>query len=220
MPTIRSTPVILLSPDHVAQDRRLAEDRRGAEPACGGGGVVIRSVALIAVLALSFLAMPLAAEAQQAAKIARIGFLETNRAASPHTPEAFRQGLRDLGYFEGRNVVIEYRDAEGKIERLPALAAELVALKVDVIVAAGTPAALATKQAIRTVPIVFAAVFDPVTSGLVTSLALPGGNVTGTSTLAPELVYGMVGPPNTDGGIARSRASVLRLSGLFEGLFI
>jgi putative ABC transport system substrate-binding protein len=84
--------------------------------------------------------------------------------------------------------VIEYRDAEGKIERFPALAAELVALKVDVIVAAGTPAALAAKQATTTDPIVFAAVFDPLTSGLVTSLARPGGNVTGTSTLAPELV--------------------------------
>ena len=135
------------------------------------------------------LAAPLAAEAQQAAKIARIGYLAANLAASPHLREAFRQGLRDLGYVEGRNVVIEYRDAEGKLERLPALAAELVALKVDVIVAAGgTPAALAAKQATRTLPIVFAAAADPVGSGLVTSLARPGGNVTGLSTLAPELV--------------------------------
>src|SRR6266581_1938163 len=78
---------------------------------------------------------PLAARAQQAAKVARIGWLAVNRAANPHNQEAFRQGLRDLGYFEGRNVVIEYRDAEGKAERLPALAAELVALNVDVIVA-------------------------------------------------------------------------------------
>jgi putative ABC transport system substrate-binding protein len=129
-----------------------------------------------------------AAEAQQAPKVARIGYLAGNLAATPHRPEAFRQALRDLGYVEGRNVVIEHRDAEGKIERLPALAAELVALKVEVIVAAGTTAALAAKQATRSVPIVFAAVFDPVTSGLVTSLARPGGNVTGTSTLAPELV--------------------------------
>jgi putative tryptophan/tyrosine transport system substrate-binding protein len=134
------------------------------------------------------LSAPLAAEAQQAPKVARIGYLAGNLAATPHRPEAFREALRDLGYVEGRNVVIEYRDAEGKIERFPALAAELVALKVDVIVAAGTPAALAAKQATRTVPIVLAAVFDPVTSGLVTSLARPGGNVTGTSTLAPELV--------------------------------
>jgi putative ABC transport system substrate-binding protein len=131
---------------------------------------------------------PVAAEAQQAAKVPRIGFLETNRAASPHTPEAFRQGLRDLGYFEGRNVVIEYRDAEGKPERFPALAAELVALKVDVIVASSQLSALAAKQATRTLPIVFAAAGNPVTSGLVTSLARPGGNVTGSSLLAPELV--------------------------------
>jgi putative tryptophan/tyrosine transport system substrate-binding protein len=133
-------------------------------------------------------AVPLAAEAQQAAKIPRIGYLGTNRAASPHLAEAFRQGLRDLGYVEGRNVVIEYRDAEGKLERLPALAPELVALKVDVIVAPGTPQALAAKQATRTIPIIFTAAGDPVTDGLVTSLARPGGNVTGLATLSPELV--------------------------------
>jgi ABC-type uncharacterized transport system substrate-binding protein len=134
------------------------------------------------------LAAPLAAQAQQAAKIPRIGYLVTNLAASPHLREAFRQGLRDLGYVEGRTVVIEYRDAEGKSERLPALAAELVALKLDVIFAGTTPPALAAKQATRTLPIVFASVSDPVTSGLVTSLARPGGNVTGLSILAPELV--------------------------------
>ena len=87
-------------------------------------------------LLLGGLFNPVAAEAQQAAKVARIGYLAANLAASPHLHEAFLQGLRDLGYVEGRNVVIEYRDAEGKLERLPALAAELVALKVDVIVAA------------------------------------------------------------------------------------
>jgi putative tryptophan/tyrosine transport system substrate-binding protein len=135
------------------------------------------------------LAAPLAAEAQQAAKVARIGYLVTSLAARPHLREAFRQGLRDLGYVEGRNVVIEYRDAEGKSERLPALAAELVALKVDVIVTGGgTPTALAAKQATRTLPIVFAFAADPVTSGLVTSLARPGGNVTGLSLLSTELV--------------------------------
>jgi putative ABC transport system substrate-binding protein len=93
-----------------------------------------------------------------------------------------------LGYVEGRNLVIEYRDAEGKFERLPALAAELVALKVDVIVAPSAVAALAAKQATRTLPIVFAGLPDPVTSRLVTSLARPGGNVTGLSILAPELI--------------------------------
>ena len=123
-------------------------------------------------------------KAQQAAKVARIGYLTINLAANPHLPEAFRQGLRDLGYVEGRNVVIEYRDAGGKVEPLPALAAELVALKVDVIVAPSMVATLAARQATRTLPIVSVAV----TSGLVTSLARPGGNVTGLSFLAPELV--------------------------------
>ena len=145
-----------------------------------------RRETIIALVALG--AVPLAAEAQQAAKVPRIGFLAGSLAGGPHLPEAFRQGLRALGYVEGRNVVIEYRDAEGKLERLPALAAELVALKVDVILAPSTVAALAAKQATRTLPIVFAAAGDPVGSGLVTSLARPSGNVTGSSILAPELV--------------------------------
>ncbi|TMK76169.1 MAG: ABC transporter substrate-binding protein [Actinobacteria bacterium] len=139
-------------------------------------------------LAGGILAAPRAAEAQQAAKSARIGYLAGNLAANPPQHEAFRQGLRDLGYVEGRNVVIEYRSAEGNFERLPALAAELVALKADVIVTSETPAALAAKQATRTIPIVFSFAVDPVTSGLVTSLARPGGNVTGLATLVPELV--------------------------------
>src|SRR6266571_2446547 len=136
------------------------------------------------IAAGALLAAPLAAEAQQAAKVARIGILSLNRAATPHALEAFLQGLRDLGYVEGRNVVIEYRDAEGKPERFPAFAAELLALKVDVIVApGGTPVALAAKQATKTIPIVFIGTADPVGSGLVTSLARPGGNVTGSSNL-------------------------------------
>jgi len=139
-------------------------------------------------LAGGLLAAPLAAEAQEAAKVARIGWLAVNLAPNPHLREAFRQGLRNLGYVEGRNLVIEYRNAEGKFERLPTLAAELVALKVDVILTPGTLVALAAKQATRTLPIVFANVGDAVGSGLVTSLARPGGNVTGLSILAPELV--------------------------------
>ena len=119
------------------------------------------------------LAAPLAAEAQPAAKVVRIGYLTVN--VAPDRSEAFHQGLRDLGYVEGRNLVIEYRDADGKPERLPALAAELAALKVHVIVAATTVAALAATQATKTLPIVFAVASDPVTSGLVTSLARPGG---------------------------------------------
>jgi putative ABC transport system substrate-binding protein len=131
---------------------------------------------------------PVSAEAQEAAKIARIGFLAASLAVTPQLLEAFRQGLRDLGYVEGRNLVIDIRDAEGKLERFPALAAELVALKVDVILAGSTPHAVAAKQATRTLPIVFAAADDPVGSGLVDSLARPGGNATGLSLLAPELV--------------------------------
>ncbi|HEU5192914.1 MAG TPA: ABC transporter substrate binding protein, partial [Methylomirabilota bacterium] len=115
-------------------------------------------------------------KAQQADKIARIGYLSPNLATGPHLREAFRKGLRDLGYVEGRNLVIEDRDAEGKVvERIPALAAELVALKVDVIVTEGgsTVVPLAAKRATRTLPIVFASVADPVGSGLVTSLRRP-----------------------------------------------
>ena len=139
------------------------------------------------IAAGALVAAPLA-EAQQAAKVPRIGYLATSRGPSPHLYEAFLQGLRDLGYVEGRNVVIEYRDAEGKLDRLPALAAELVALKVDVIVATSTPHALAAKQATRTIPIVFTSVGDPVGSGLVSSHARPGGNITGLASRTQELV--------------------------------
>ena len=142
---------------------------------------------VFALLALG--AAPLAAEAQQAPKVARIGYLTTSLASSADRRDAFLQGLRDLGYVEGRNVVIEYRDAEGNVERIPALAAELVALKVDVIfVGGGTRVALAAMQATKTIPIVFTNVGDPVESGLVTNLARPGGNATGLSSLGPELV--------------------------------
>jgi ABC-type uncharacterized transport system substrate-binding protein len=131
---------------------------------------------------------PIAVGAQQAAKLARIGYLSPNLATNPHMNEAFLQGLRDLGYVEGRNLAIEFRDAEGKPERFPALAAELVSLQVDVIVVGSTIAALAAKQATKTLPIVFAAAGDPIASGLIASLARPGANVTGLSLLAPELI--------------------------------
>jgi len=145
--------------------------------------------AFIRTISASLLTASLAAEAQQAAKVARIGYLANDPSTSPYLRETFLQGLRDLGYVEGRNLVIEYREAEGKADRLPALAAELVALKVDVILAGGsTLGARVAKQATSTIPIVFAAVGDPVESGLVTSLARPDGNVTGLSSLAPELV--------------------------------
>ena len=144
--------------------------------------------AFIAAVTGGLFAAPLVAEGQQAVKPSRIGYLHANVTASPHLLEAFRQGLRDLGYVEGRNVVIEYRDAKGEFERLPALAAELVVLNVDVIVASGTLAALAAKRATSDIPIVFPTVGDPVTDGLVASLARPGGNVTGLSNLTPQLV--------------------------------
>jgi len=133
---------------------------------------------------------PSAAQTQQTAKVARIGYLSANQMAMspPNLHEAFRQGLRDLGYVEGRNVVIEYREAGGQAERLLPLAAELVALKVDLIVAPTTPAALAAKQATKSLPIVFFGSADPVTSGLVTSLARPGGNVTGLTGVSPEIL--------------------------------
>jgi putative ABC transport system substrate-binding protein len=143
---------------------------------------------IIMMLSLSLLGMPPVAEVQQAAKVPRIGYLGTSSASAvPHVLDAFRQGLRELGYLEGQNIVIEYRWAEGRSERLPGLAAELVRLNVDVIVAPNTQAALAAKNATRTIPIVFAGVADPAGTGLIASVARPGGNVTGLSFLSPEL---------------------------------
>ena len=133
------------------------------------------------------LALPFPARAQQPARIPRVGILIPPSASFfSARVEAFRQRLRELGYVEGKNIFIEYRYAEGKLERLPDLAAELVRLKVDVIVATG-PAILAAKKASPTIPIVFAAAGDPVGSGLVSSLARPGGNITGLSSIAQDL---------------------------------
>ena len=133
-------------------------------------------------------ALLFSAEAQQPTKIPRIGFLgASSPSAISARIEAFRQGLRELGYVEGKNIVIEYRYAEGKLDRLPALAAELVRLKVDVIVTAGPAPTRAAKEATATIPIVMAQDPDPVGNGFVASLARPGGNITGLSNLAPEL---------------------------------
>ncbi len=129
-----------------------------------------------------------AAEAQQPKKVPRIGFLSgVSPTTSPARYEAFRQGLGELGYVEGKNIVIEYRWAEGKAEGLPDLATELVRLKVDVIVTASPTPTRAAKEATSTIPIVMAWDNDPVGNRFVTSLARPGGNVTGLSTLAPEI---------------------------------
>ena len=143
---------------------------------------------LSVVLTILFLAAVDPAQAQQARKILRIGFLDSSTASgSAVLVEAFRQELSKLGWIEGKNIAIEYRFAEQKTERLPELAADLVRLKVDLIVATGTPSALAAKSATTTIPIVMANAGDPVAAGLVASLARPGGNVTGLSTLATEL---------------------------------
>jgi putative ABC transport system substrate-binding protein len=128
------------------------------------------------------------AEAQQPTKIPRIGYLGGGFPSSnPARIEAFRQGLRELGYVEGKNIVIEWRYAEEKLDRLPALAAELVSLKVDIIVTAGPSVTRAAKEATNTIPVVMAFDSDPVGNGFVASLARPGGNITGLSSLAPEL---------------------------------
>src|SRR5882762_2704630 len=119
-----------------------ADDSSVTALACRSPHSMLNRRTFLCGLTLGTLSAPLAAEAQQAAKVPRIGWLATNLAANPHLREAFRQGLRDLGYVEGRNVVIEYRDAEGKLDRLPALAAELITLKVDVIVAASAAATM------------------------------------------------------------------------------
>jgi len=128
------------------------------------------------------------ATAAQPAKISRIGYLATvSRSALAVRIEAFRQGLRELGYVEGKNIVIEWRFAEGKLDRLAALAAELMRLKVDIIITGGPPATRVAKEATSTTPIVMTFDPDPVGNGFVVSLARPGGNITGLSTLAPEI---------------------------------
>ncbi|MBI3458378.1 MAG: ABC transporter substrate-binding protein [Candidatus Rokubacteria bacterium] len=140
--------------------------------------MIPRTVGLL--LTLGILAAPLAADAQAAGKVYRIGRLGiTNPVAARHGIDAWRQALRERGWVEGHNLVIEFRWAEGKLDRLPALASELVALKVDLLWASSDPGALAAKHATATIPIVMVGVSDPVAAGLVPSLARPGGNLTG-----------------------------------------
>ena len=146
-----------------------------------------RKITVLTLCAM-LLAFCSSAAAQQAGKVLCIGFLDASTASgSAVRLEAFRQELRKLGWIEGKNITIEYRFAEQKLERVPELAADLVRLKVDLIVVSGTPQALAAKKATTTIPIVMANVGDPVGSGLVASLARPGGNVTGLASLSPEL---------------------------------
>jgi putative ABC transport system substrate-binding protein len=147
-----------------------------------------RTVELIITLALGILLAPLLAEAQQPKKIAKIGYLlPSTPAATAHLLEAFRQGMRELGYIEGKTVVLEIRYGEARFERLPELARELVGLKVDVIVTGTDVAIAAVKRETQTIPIVMGNSTDPVGTGFVASLARPGGNVTGVSSISPEL---------------------------------
>src|SRR5262252_3375248 len=137
---------------------------------------------LAVMLALSLTLAPLVAGAQQAGKVPRIGFLGVSSPSDrPPLLDAFRQRLRELGWVEGQNIVIDYRYAEGRVDRLPDLAAELVRLKVDLIVSEGTQGVTAAKNATETIPIVMTTVRDPVGTGLIASFARPGGNVTGVS---------------------------------------
>ena len=145
-----------------------------------GGRIVILCLGMLPVCSLTY--------AQAPSTIHRIGFLGNSTAAlEANLVAPFREGLRDLGYVEGQNTVIEYRWAEGNYQRFPALIGELIALKVEVIVTAGTPATLAVKKATRSVPLVMIAVGDPVGTGIVPSLRAPGGNITGLTSISPEL---------------------------------
>ena len=144
--------------------------------------------AFISGITLGLLAAPLTPGAQPAGKVYRIGFLGNSTAAlEASLVGPFREGLRELGYVEGQNIVIEYRWAEGKYERFPALIAELLAQRVEVIVTAGIPATLAVKKATTSVPLVMVAVGDPVGTGIVPSLSRPGGNVTGVTSISTEM---------------------------------
>ena len=143
---------------------------------------------LAGVLLTVFLATFPIAQAQQPAKIPRLGYLAALFIDPSSDLKAFRQGLAALGYVEGKSVVMEYRYAEGKLDRLPDLAAELVALKVDIIVALNPPSARAAKNATKTIPIVMRSTDDPVATGLVESLARPGGNVTGLTSISTDLI--------------------------------
>jgi putative tryptophan/tyrosine transport system substrate-binding protein len=152
----------------------------------------MRLIGLAVVLALGLNLAPLGiAAAQPPAKGARVGYLSPGSSSDParlRRFDAFRQGLRELGYVEGRNIAIEARWAEGKYERYPALLSDLVRSRVDVIVTVGGAATKAAQQATRTTPIVMSVVIDPLGSGLVSSLARPGGNVTGFSNMSSDLV--------------------------------
>jgi putative ABC transport system substrate-binding protein len=159
-----------------------------SRPVTNAPGRPIDRRAFLAMATGVALALPRPARSQPAGKLNRVGFLGNSTAElEANLVGPFRDGLRERGYVEGRNLVLDFRWAEGRYERLPALVAELIALQPDVIVTAGTPAALAVKRATSTIPLVMVAVGDPVGSGLVASLGHPGGNLTGLVSIAPDL---------------------------------
>jgi putative tryptophan/tyrosine transport system substrate-binding protein len=150
--------------------------------------MIVRAFIIVAALTISVLIAPSASQAQQREHVPRVGYLGTSSASlEAELVKAFREGLRDRGYVEGQNVVIEYRWADGNYERFPDLVADLVKSKVDVILTAGTPGAFAAKRASQTIPVVMAVTGDAVATGLVASLARPGGNLTGLTTMVPDL---------------------------------
>ena len=156
--------------------------------AVGGPTMIARAFIVLVAITISVLITPSASQAQHRRHVPRVGYLGTSSASlEPELVKAFREGLRDHGYVEGQNIVIEYRWAEGNYQRFPGLVADLVKLKVDLILTAGTPGALAAKRATQTIPIVMAVTGDAVGTGLVSSLARPGGNLTGLTTMVPDL---------------------------------
>src|SRR5262249_45257145 len=153
--------------------------------------VSMRRIGFAVVLTLSLLLAPFAGEAQQAEQVARVGYISPGSSSDPlrlRRYEAFRQGLLELGYVEGRNITLEPRWAKGEYDRYPALAADLVRLRAHVIVTVGGAATKAAQQVTKTTPIVMSVVIDPLGSGLVASLARPGGNITGLTVMASDVV--------------------------------
>jgi putative ABC transport system substrate-binding protein len=150
--------------------------------------MIAKAFIIVVAFTISVLITPSASQAQHSGHVPRVGYLGTSSPSlEPELVKAFREGLRDHGYVEGQNIVIEYRWAEGNYQRFPDLVADLVKLKVDLILTAGTPGALAAKRATQTIPVVMAVTGDAVATGLVSSLARPGGNLTGLTTMVPDL---------------------------------
>jgi len=167
----------------------MAEDRRYVQPACGGSGMSIMRSALAAAISVGLLSQPIAAAAQQTGKVVRIGLLDYGASDPATAPRwaALREQLRELGYVEGQNTVFLSRKGDGQVSRLRGLVAELIEAKVDILVTAGSEAAIAARQVTSSIPIVTATGSDPVEAGLATSLARPGGNVTGVISLIGPL---------------------------------